>query len=49
MRQSYRWTGNGVRVRKGALLHAPRHIMATRLAKDGPTPAKSSTYSATRA
>ncbi len=33
--QSCRWAGTGARVPKGALLHAPRHIVAIRLAKDG--------------
>jgi integrase/recombinase XerD len=31
VRQSYRWTGVGARVPKGALVHALRHTMATRL------------------
>ena len=35
MRQSYRWAGAGARVPKGALVHALRHTMATRLAEDG--------------
>jgi integrase/recombinase XerD len=35
VRQSYRWAGVGARVPKGALVHALRHTMATRLAEDG--------------
>ena len=35
VRQSYRWAGIGARVPKGALVHALRHTMATRLAEDG--------------
>lgn len=35
VRQSYRWAGVGTRVPKGALVHALRHTMATRLAEDG--------------
>ena len=35
VRQCYRWAGVGGRVPKGALVHALRHTMATRLAEDG--------------
>ena len=35
VRQSYRSAGIGARVPKGALVHALRHTMATRLAEDG--------------
>jgi integrase/recombinase XerD len=35
VRQSYRCAGVGARVPKGALVHALRHTMATRLAEDG--------------
>jgi site-specific recombinase XerD len=35
--QCYRWAGIGARVPKGALVHALRHSLATRLAEDGAT------------